>query len=186
MLALDSNPRYYCYLLIDPRNGQPFYVGKGTNSGKNRMFTHEKEARAGIVSNGNTKLFNKIRSIHKECFGISYEIIQDNLPELDAYALEGAYIDFLGLDSLCNLVPGGIIHNPQKGKRHTEEHKARLRAINSTPEAIERSRRAVSTPEKKEQSRRTMLRLRERKLWFDLWVKDLLGKPTNTHRSAYQ
>ena len=32
---------YYVYRLVDPRNGQTFYVGKGKN---NRVFAHAKRA----------------------------------------------------------------------------------------------------------------------------------------------
>lgn len=34
---------YYVYCLIDPRDGQPFYVGKGY---KQRMYRHEGEVRS--------------------------------------------------------------------------------------------------------------------------------------------
>ena len=33
--------KYYVYRLIDPRNGQTFYVGKGKN---NRVFAHVNQA----------------------------------------------------------------------------------------------------------------------------------------------
>jgi hypothetical protein len=36
--------KYYVYLLVDPRNGLPFYVGKGKN---NRCHAHQKEALEG-------------------------------------------------------------------------------------------------------------------------------------------
>jgi hypothetical protein len=36
--------KYYVYLLIDPRNGLPFYVGKGKGR---RCYAHEKEALEG-------------------------------------------------------------------------------------------------------------------------------------------
>lgn len=40
--------QYYVYVLIDPRNNQPFYVGKGY---KNRMMSHESETRRGQYNN---------------------------------------------------------------------------------------------------------------------------------------
>jgi hypothetical protein len=38
---------YYVYLLIDPRDNKPFYVGKGRGS---RVMHHEAEARTGKIS----------------------------------------------------------------------------------------------------------------------------------------
>lgn len=39
---------HYVYLLIDPRDSQPFYVGKGKGR---RAWQHERDVRKGVVSN---------------------------------------------------------------------------------------------------------------------------------------
>ena len=38
---VEKELKYYVYRLIDPRNGQTFYVGKGKN---NRVFAHVNQA----------------------------------------------------------------------------------------------------------------------------------------------
>lgn len=98
------------------------------------MYCHEKNVRNGRVPNigrksdgGNQKLFNKIRAIHEQNLNVLYDVPKDQMTELEAYALEAAFIDYYGLDNLCNLVEGGIVPNPMKGKHHTEETKAKNR-----------------------------------------------------------
>ena len=60
---------YYVYLLIDPRTGKPFYVGKGRGR---RMLKHEKRAlRFGKTIN--LYLDNKIRQIKSLKLDITYE-----------------------------------------------------------------------------------------------------------------
>lgn len=34
---LENTLKYYVYVYIDPRNGEPFYIGRGKG---NRMFSH--------------------------------------------------------------------------------------------------------------------------------------------------
>jgi hypothetical protein len=48
--------RFFVYDLIDPRNDEVFYVGKGT---KNRPYEHAKYAKAGVRS----RKCNRIREI---------------------------------------------------------------------------------------------------------------------------
>jgi alanyl-tRNA synthetase len=61
--------RYYTYLLIDPRSGLVFYVGKGKGR---RMSCHARLARLGVVDNA--EKFRKITEIHS-----SGEIVADHI-----------------------------------------------------------------------------------------------------------
>ena len=40
-LQKDNQHIYYVYCLVDPRNNQPFYIGKGKD---NRVFAHRQAA----------------------------------------------------------------------------------------------------------------------------------------------
>lgn len=51
---------YYVYMLVDPRDNRPFYVGKGTN---NRVFDHILQALNDCTGIKNEK-FETIRSIY--------------------------------------------------------------------------------------------------------------------------
>ena len=52
--------KYYVYRLIDPRNGETFYVGKGKD---NRVFNHVKCA----LGNDADDLTDKLRRIREIC-----------------------------------------------------------------------------------------------------------------------
>ena len=62
--------KYYVYILIDPRNEQPFYVGKGY---KNRMMSHESEVRRGQFTN--KEKCETIQSIWDGGLHVKYEQI---------------------------------------------------------------------------------------------------------------
>lgn len=117
----DDTPRYYVYLLIDPISNTTFYVGKGCNG---RMLKHVKDVEKGKLPNGNNgKLFRHIKSILDKGLELTYEKPQENITEVEALALEAAFIDFYGLDNLCNYQVSGFGCN----NHMTEEAKERLR-----------------------------------------------------------
>lgn len=102
----DSTAKYYVYLLIEPTTMQPFYIGKGTGD---RMFNHVTDVKKMRMPNGgNQKLFSKIEQIHNTGTEVGYEVAIDNVDEITALAVEAAFIDYYGIDNLCNLQASGF------------------------------------------------------------------------------
>jgi len=92
--------KYYAYQLVDSSDGKTFYVGKGC---KNRMYKHEKDVRLGKIPNKtNYKLYYKIKKLIDENVPILYEKLTENVNELEALALESAFIEYYGIENLCN------------------------------------------------------------------------------------
>lgn len=73
--------KYYVYLLIDPRDGRPFYVGKGCGD---RIQHHEAEARSGRLG----AKCERIREIFAAGLQIKREIESRHEDEAAAYARE--------------------------------------------------------------------------------------------------
>ncbi len=82
-----KNKDYYVYLLIDPRDNQVFYVGKGKNL---RTFDHEYCAQITKEDQKNDKL-KLITEIKNEGYEIKREIYS-NLTEDEAFNLEAVLI----------------------------------------------------------------------------------------------
>lgn len=106
---------YYVYMLIDPRNDKPFYIGKGVN---NRVFDHIKFA----INNPtyNSEKCDKIREIGAE--NVKHVILTHGLAsEKDAYRIEAIAIDLLSFSGiqLTNEVSGH--HISESGIMTTEE-----------------------------------------------------------------
>ena len=95
---------FYVYGLIDPRNNQFFYIGKGTG---NRVFEHEFES---ISSPDSDKLKLKtISEIKAAGLDVLKVIINSNLSEAEAFAAEAALINafnYIGSIRLTNIVAG--------------------------------------------------------------------------------
>lgn len=97
---------YYVYRLIDPRNGQTFYVGKGKN---NRVFAHVKcelkkyEGENYLSSDDDdtsTKI-ERIKKIKAEGLDVIHIIHRHGLTEEVAIEVEAALIDcFSGLTNV--------------------------------------------------------------------------------------
>lgn len=104
--------KYYVYRLIDPRNGETFYVGKGTG---NRVFNHIK-ASLQEEENENLKL-KKIREIALLGLEVVHIIHRHGLDEKTAYEVEGALID--AYQGLTNLMHGN--GNSDYGVMHANE-----------------------------------------------------------------
>ena len=107
---------FYVYKLIDPRNGQVFYVGKGRG---NRIFDHIDEAKqnnsnANSVSDDNDdEISLKIKQI-REILNLSLDVIciivRWGLDDETALEVEAALIDII--PGLTNIQDG---HNSDRG-----------------------------------------------------------------------
>ncbi len=130
--------KYYTYQLVDPRNGVPFYVGKGCG---NRMYKHVYDVERGKIPNKtNFDLFTKISSILEENFDVNHEKLSENINELEALALESAFIDFYGLDNLCNYIKswcGRSERSEETRRRQSIAHKGEKSYMFGVPKTEE-------------------------------------------------
>lgn len=91
---------YYVYLLSDPTTNKVFYVGKGTG---NRIFAH---LSAALTQAEASDKLDRIRAILAGGHEVQHRIIRHGLTEKEAFEVEAALIDFIGLDGLTNLLQG--------------------------------------------------------------------------------
>ena len=98
--AVIEKLQYYVYLLSDPRSQRVFYVGKGTG---NRIFAH---LRAALVRPDQTDKLETIRAIHRDGLAPDHLILRHGLTEKEAFEVEAAVIDYIGLGELTNAVQG--------------------------------------------------------------------------------
>lgn len=94
--------KYYVYALIDPRNNEIFYIGKGIND---RVFQHETEKQYGVEGSKH----RRIDSIKNSGNEVKKVIILYGLTEEAAFAAEAALInvmEFLTPDKITNVVSG--------------------------------------------------------------------------------
>ena len=92
--------KYYVYLYIDPRTGNPFYVGKGKG---NRMNSHLK---ANSLKEFENETQKKIIELKKLKLEPEIEILRYGLTEEQSILVEGTAIDLIGLDNLTNEIRG--------------------------------------------------------------------------------
>lgn len=91
---------YYVYLLKDPRNQEVFYVGKGLG---NRVFNHLESA---LESIDISDKLDRIREITNSDEKVEHYIIRHGLSEKEAFEIEAALIDFVGMQNLTNAQKG--------------------------------------------------------------------------------
>lgn len=108
---------YYVYLLIDKRTNKTFYVGKGKG---NRINCHFKDA-----LDKDTKKSEKIKKILSLKLDVKKIILKHGLTEREAFAVESALIDYIGIDNLANIVKG---HDQKNGIADLEELKIKYEA----------------------------------------------------------
>lgn len=99
---MTSEGRFYVYVLIDPRDHEIFYVGKGSG---NRHAAHLKEWKAGRVVNADK--FARIGEIVQSGNEPISKIVMDGLQERRAFAEEAILIAKLGIANLTNMAMGG-------------------------------------------------------------------------------
>lgn len=133
--------KYYVYRLIDPRNGETFYVGKGRD---NRVFAHVKGELDSEADTLTDKL-QRIRDIRLDGFEVAHLIHRHGMDEQTAFEVESALID--AYPEATNAVGGrasderGLMHANQiieryEAKEAVFEHKAIV--INVNRSAAER------------------------------------------------
>ena len=120
----------YVYLLIDPRDGQVFYVGKGNG---NRVFDHAQDALTDEES-ASDKL-ERIREIRLAGCEVRHELLRFGLVDRTALEVEAAAIQLLGLDELTNVVGG---HHVWARGRMSADVAVSLFDAPSAPEIVER------------------------------------------------
>ncbi|WP_010488879.1 LEM-3-like GIY-YIG domain-containing protein [Pseudomonas sp. S9] len=132
--------QFYVYRLIDPRNGETFYIGKGQG---NRVFAH---ARGDIESDSLSEKMTRIRSIHIAGFDVAHVIHRHGLSEKSAFEVEAALID--AYPGLTNIMDGhgnsdfGAMHSSEIIKRYSAEaanFKHKVLLVNVNRSALEGS-----------------------------------------------
>lgn len=126
--------KYYTYALIDPRDSQPFYIGKGTQQ---RMYQHVYRRK----TLANYLLKRRITEIIKAGHEVQYRKLVDSVGEEEALLEEQRAIREygrldIGTGILCNLTNGGecgaTSWSPQtrERKRQLELAKKKGRPVN--------------------------------------------------------
>ncbi|HMO16845.1 MAG TPA: hypothetical protein PKA63_01435 [Oligoflexia bacterium] len=125
--------QYYVYRLIDPRNGETFYIGKGKG---NRVFAH---ARGEIEGDSLSEKMSRIRAINLAGFEVAHVIHRHGMTEDTAFEVESALID--AYPGITNVMDGhgnsefGAMHSSEIIKRYCAEtatfhHKVLLISVN--------------------------------------------------------
>jgi hypothetical protein len=125
----------YVYRLIDPRNGETFYVGKGQG---NRVFSHIR-AEQNLQGDDLDNKVKRIREIRVAGFEVAHVIHRHAMDEKTAFEVEAALID--AYPGLTNSVGGagandyGTMHAKEIIRRYSSEpavfrHKALLISVN--------------------------------------------------------
>ena len=103
--------KVYVYRLIDPRNGETFYVGKGTG---NRVFAHIREE---VEVEDPANKVRRIRDIHLAGFQVAHVIHRHGLDDRMAFEVEAALMD--AYPGLTNVATGQ--GSPEFGAMHAQE-----------------------------------------------------------------
>lgn len=134
--------RYYVYRLIDPRNGETFYVGKGE---RDRVFAHIRDEQ-NLEGDELDNRLKRIREIRVAGFEVAHVIHRHGMDEKTALEVEAALMDaYPGLTNVAGGAGGddyGAMHATEIVRRYAAkpaefQHKALLISINRS--ATERS-----------------------------------------------
>ena len=125
----------YVYRLIEPRNGETFYVGKGRS---NRIFAHIRAAHD-LGGDATSNKLKRIRDIHVAGLEVAHVIHRHGLTDEIATEVEAALIDaYPGLTNIAGGVGNndfGVMHIHEIMQRYCAEpavfaHKALLISVN--------------------------------------------------------
>lgn len=126
----------YVYRLIDPRNGETFYVGKGTG---NRVFAHCRAELQALEGDDVDNKIKRIREIRLAGFNIAHVIHRHGMDDATALEVEAALID--AYPGLTNMADGtgnsdyGAMHAHEIVRRYSApvaefKHKVMLISVN--------------------------------------------------------
>jgi len=123
----------YVYRLVDPRNGETFYVGKGRGD---RVFAH---IHGQVEEDDPNNKLKRIRDIHLAGFEVAHVIHRHGMDEKTAFEVEAALID--AYPGLTNIAGGtgssdyGAMHAKEIIRRYAAQpavfkHRAMLISVN--------------------------------------------------------
>jgi hypothetical protein len=121
----------YVYRLIDPRNGETFYVGKGVGD---RVFDHIRESKSIPDEDPSNKL-RRIREIRLAGFDVAHVIHRHGMDSKTAFEVESALMDaYPGLTNIAGGAGGadyGAMHAEEAIRRYSApaEFDDKLRAL---------------------------------------------------------
>ena len=128
--------KWYVYRLIDPRNGETFYVGKGIG---NRVFAHIHAEKSIDGDEHDNHKVKRIRQIHLAGCDVAHVIHRHGMEEKAAFQIESPLIDaYPGLTNKIGGIGGdefGAMHAKEIIQRYAAEeakfkHKALLISVN--------------------------------------------------------
>lgn len=112
----------YVYRLIDPRNGETFYVGKGRG---NRVFAHVGAEQDELDGDELDNKLKRIREIRLAGFEVAHVIHRHGLDDATAFEVESALMD--AYPGLTNIAGGygssdrGVMHAQEIVRRYSAE-----------------------------------------------------------------
>jgi hypothetical protein len=123
----------YVYRLIDPRNGETFYVGKGVGD---RVFAHIRDQ---INDDDPSNKLKRIRDIRLAGFDVAHVIHRHGMDDKTAFEVEAALLD--AYPGLTNIASGagsadhGAMHADEAIRRYSAptavfRHRALLISVN--------------------------------------------------------
>lgn len=120
--------KHYVYRLVDPRNGQTFYVGEGCGD---RVFAHANAVGDDFYSsefateqdkqdeeNKDPAKIKRILDIKNSGLSVIHIIQRWGMEQSTAFEVEAAFIDYFGLQALTNKVKG---HNSDRGMMSADQ-----------------------------------------------------------------
>lgn len=137
---------FYCYLLVDPRNGQVFYVGKGV---RNRLTAHARLARLGVVDNA--PKCRRIAEIHEAGLEVEAVVLAGGLGEVEALGVEREVIAALRDTGIAS-ISGGNCTNAERVAEQVAAIRRQMLPVlmwklMATPEQIAAATRHSGSPE---------------------------------------